>query len=264
MGQLPATLHRMISETRQVSDEEAQKRRETMAEEFENTIGNFRESVSVIMESLNQSEGRQIEREQSLLDQMNHALQKTVAQVQDMTEIQESSRNSLSKLMAETRHTIEAEQSLLGQINENTAAMLRITGAFEQIAKTTEKSSAQISSTSESFQDIGKLFRDDFEKLSQLNHETFGQFKKALSQNQELLEEHAQKFQTIQKGLSRIFGEIDEGLRTYSQTAKQGINDYLSEFSKQLSEAAGRLAGSIEALNELFEMVSDLLEKAGK
>jgi len=264
MGQLPDTLSRMISETRQVSDDEARKRRETMSEEFENTIGNFRESVGVIMDTLNQSESRQIEREQSLLDQVNQALQKTIAQIQDMTEIQEASRDSLSKLLAETRHTIETEQSLMEQINQNTAAMLRITGAFEQIAKASAESSAQISSTSETLQDVGKSFRDDFERLSQLNHETFGQFKKALSQNQELLEEYVRKFQTIQKGLNRIFGEIDEGLKKYSQTTKQGINDYLSEFSNQLSEAAGRLSGSIEALNELFELVSDLLEKGGK
>ena len=96
--------------------------------------------------------------------------------------------------------------------------------------------------------------------MTEFKEETLKQIGNSLSGNQKILSEYVEKFDIIKNGLTAIFGEVENGLTKYSSTVKNGINEYLSNFTNQLSTASERLAGSIEALNDFFEEVSDKLE----
>jgi len=261
MGELPDTLEQMTKEIKEMNDTEAKNRQQKIAEEFENTIGKFRESVNSIIENLGKAENKQIEREQSLLDTINKELEKAITHIKEMTSVQESSKNALIELLSETHAVVQKEEELLEQINENNKSMLTVTERFKYISEIMEKNFIQIGNASEKLQQLGGLFQEDFKKFSKLNDQAFTNIKNSLDENQKLLNDYVQKFSIIRNGLEEIFAQVDKGLKAYSQTTKQGINDYLSEFSNQLSQAAGKLAGSIDGLNELFEDVSDLLEK---
>lgn len=82
-----------------------------------------------------------------------------------------------------------------------------------------------------------------------------------LSSARELLSDFSSRFETIEKGLSGIFQEVQQGLTTYAISTRESINRYLDEFSMQLAQAASALAGSVEALQENVDSLNDMLER---
>ena len=87
------------------------------------------------------------------------------------------------------------------------------------------------------------------------------QLQRTLVQSRILLNDFAQRFQTIDDGLQGIFAEIETGLTNYSTITRDTINEYLGAFPTHLDNAATALAGSIEALREEVDQLNDIIER---
>ncbi|MCP4113622.1 MAG: hypothetical protein GY749_50205 [Desulfobacteraceae bacterium] len=226
---------------------------ESLKNELKTVVDDFREAfTSGAMHQLN----KVVES----LDRSGVVMKEVPDSLQHMLNEIRLSEKVLSGLLGETRSTIEKEQQLLGQINKNNEVVISAAEKVGQISDGMENNIVQISNVSVHLGQASELFKDQFERLAQFNNDTLHSIENSLSHNQEILYDYIQKFETIQNGLRDIFAEVENGLKNYSQSTRQGINDYLSQFSNQLAEASGKLAGSIEALNELFEVISDQLD----
>jgi len=194
------------------------------------------------------------------LDQVNESLSSSVKQIEDMSLLQETYTKEISELLSSTTNVVKDEQALLSHINENNQLMVEITNKFNTISVSLNGSADQMDNASKNLDSSLQSIRLMFQKMTEFNDKTLDQIGDSLIENQEVLNDYVGKFEIIQNGLDDIFTEVEGGLTRYSVTVKNGINDYLSEFTNKLSTASGALAGSIEALNELFEIISDQLD----
>jgi len=227
---------------------------------LEDTIKGFKSSINSIIESLSKAEQKQIDREQVLLGQVNRNLSDSVKQIEDMIIVQESYTKQITDLLSSTRDVVKDEKELLTQINQNNELMVNISHTFGAISSDLKNNTGNIENSVNYLNLSLKSLKDQFAQLTLFNKETLKQIDDSLSGNQEILREYVKKFDIIKNGLSEIFGEVENGLTKYSSTIKNGINEYLSGFTNQLSTASGALAGSIDALNDFFEEVSDKIE----
>ena len=227
---------------------------------LEDTIKGFKSSINSIIESLSKAEQKQIDREQVLLGQVNRNLSDSVKQIEDMIIVQESYTKQITDLLSSTRDVVKDEKELLTQINQNNELMVNISHTFGAISSDLKNNTGNIENSVNYLNLSLQSLKDQFAQLTLFNKETLKQIGDSLSGNQEILSEYVEKFDIIKNGLSEIFGEVENGLTKYSSTIKNGINEYLSGFTNQLSTASNRLAGSIDALNDFFEEVSDKIE----
>jgi len=260
MEKLPDILNKMLDDVNQTNYEESQKRQTQTKEEFDITVNKFKASIDSIIDSLSKAEQQQINREQSILDQVNESLSSSVKQIEDMSLLQETYTKEISELLSSTTNVVKDEQALLSHINENNQLMVEITNKFNTISVSLNGSADQMDNASKNLDSSLQSIRLMFQKMTEFNDKTLDQIGDSLIENQEVLNDYVGKFEIIQNGLDDIFTEVEGGLTRYSVTVKNGINDYLSEFTNKLSTASGALAGSIEALNELFEIISDQLD----
>lgn len=250
LAKMPNILGEAIDEINQTKEFEATKRKEEMSQEFEQIISSFRDSANVIISTLTKAEESQVEREQLLLNKINNALSNSVekfkdmiAAQEDMLAAQEMSSDHITDLLKEASGTLTEQQAILSEINNAGNLINNISGKF--------------SSISEHLEDETEKFQIITEKQS----ETTEKINEALLKSQNMFNETSQKFRVIQSGLEDIFSEIEKGLNGYSEQTRKSINNYLSDFTNQVSLASEKLAGSVESLNEFFEVVSDRLEE---
>lgn len=260
MEKLPDILGKMLNDINQTNHEESQKRQTQTKEEFDSTVNKFKASIDSIIGSLSKAEQQQIDREQSILDQVNESLSSSIKQIEDMSLLQETYTKEISELLSSTTNVVKDEQALLSHINENNQLMVEITNKFDTISARLNGSADQMDNASKNLDSSLQSIRHMFQKMTEFNDKTLDQIGDSLSENQEVLNDYVRKFEIIRNGLGDIFTEVESGLTRYSVTVKNGINDSLSEFTNKLSTASGALAGSVEALNELFEIISDQLD----
>lgn len=260
MEKLPDILGKMLNDINQTNHEESQKRQTQTKEEFDSTVNKFKASIDSIIGSLSKAEQQQIDREQSILDQVNESLSSSVKQIEDMILLQETYTKEISELLSSTTNVVKDEQALLYHINENNKLMVEITNKFDMISARLNDSTDQMDNASKNLNSSLQSIKGMFLKMAEFNNKTLDQIGDSLSENQEVLNDYVRKFEIIRDGLDDIFTEVEGGLTRYSVTVKNGINDSLSEFTNKLSTASGALAGSVEALNELFEIISDQLD----
>jgi ABC-type transporter Mla subunit MlaD len=260
MEKLPDILGKMLNNINQTNHEESQKRQTQTKEEFDSTINKFKASIDSIIDSLSKAEQQQIHREQSILDQVNESLSSSIKQIEDMSLLQETYTKEISELLSSTTNVVKDEQALLSHINENNQLMVEITNKFDTISARLNGSADQMDNASKNLDSSLQSIRHMFQKMTEFNDKTLDQIGDSLLENQEVLNDYVRKFEIIRNGLGDIFTEVESGLTRYSVTVKNGINDSLSEFTNKLSTASGALAGSVEALNELFEIISDQLD----
>lgn len=264
MEKLPDILGKMLDDINQTNYEESQNRQTQTKEEFDSTVNKFKASIDSIIDSLSKAEKQQIDREGALLDQVNNSLSTSVKQIEDIILVQENYTTEITNLLSSTTNVVKEEQALLSHINENNKLMVEITNKFDTISASLNGSTDQMDNASKNLDSSLQSIRHMFQKMTEFNDKTLDQIGDSLSENQEVLNDYVRKFEIIRNGLDDIFTEVEGGLTRYSVTVKNGINDYLSEFTNKLSTASGALAGSVEALNELFEIISDQLDNLNR
>ena len=139
--------------------------------------------------------------------------------------------------------------------------------SVRQMIETTRTLSSQLMLGADRLETAGQrltqasnAFNQENENYLAANRETIQQLQDTLDKSGELLNDFAERFQTIDAGLDSIFSEIQRGLTEYATTSRGSINEYLSAFSTQLTSAANALAGSVEALGDNVEVLNDMIE----
>ena len=168
---------------------------------------------------------------------------------------------AINAQIANSQETLARGRDMLEQMNTTVTSV-------RQMIETTQTLSSQLMLGADRLETAGRqltlassAFNQENENYLSANRETTQQLQGTLVQSRELLNDFAQRFQTIDAGLDSIFAEIQRGLTEYAITSRSSINEYLNAFSTQLTSAANALAGSVEALGDNVEMMNDGIER---
>lgn len=97
-------------------------------------------------------------------------------------------------------------------------------------------------------------------KLLQLSSQRgIEQVTELLKNSGEMTDEYAQKFETIKRGLTEIFGQLQKGLTEYSRTVQATTQKYLDDYTTNLTQTTDALSSTIQQQNEVVEMLNEIL-----
>ena len=162
--------------------------------------------------------------------------------------------------IANSQATLEKGREMLEEMGTSLTSVRQLIETTNVLSRRLMTGAAQLESAGKNLTQASDAFNEENEKYLSANRETIAELRGALTQSQQLLNEFAHRFKTIDDGLQSIFSEIENGLNSYSTTARESLNTYLSTFSDQLSSAARALAGSVEALEEFVEQLTETLD----
>ena len=167
--------------------------------------------------------------------------------------------NAVNDQIANSQATLEKGREMLEEMGTSLTSVRQLIETTNVLSRRLMTGATQLESAGKNLTQASDAFNEENEKYLSANRETIAELRGALTQSQQLLNEFAHRFKTIDDGLQSIFSEIENGLNSYSTTARESLNTYLSTFSEQLSSAATALAGSVEALEECVEQLTETL-----
>ena len=205
------------------------------------------------------------DRMRQLVDQSVERLERVIQEgeqsVSALLNQQGDQIRAINAQIAKSQETLARGRDMLEQMNTTVTSV-------SQMIETTQTLSSQLMLGADRLETAGRqlalassAFNQENENYLSANRETTQQLQGTLVQSRKLLNDFAQRFQTIDAGLDSIFAEIQRGLTEYATTSRGSINEYLSAFSTQLTSAANALAGSVEALRDVVEELSDMIER---
>ena len=168
---------------------------------------------------------------------------------------------AINDQIANSQETLVRGRDMLEQMNTSVTSV-------RQMIETTQTLSSQLMLGADRLETAGqqltlasRAFNQENQNYLAANRETIEQLQGTLVQSRELLNDFAQRFQTIDDGLQGIFAEIETGLTNYSTITRDTVNKYLGAFPTHLADAATALAVSIGALREEVDQLNDIIER---
>ena len=235
------------------------------AQTLQTLITELQKSMTAVASQTTEKSEAMITRMHQLVEQSATRLDSILASgelsVSSLLEQQKNQIKEVNAQIANSRETLEKSSKMLQQMD---ASVIKVQGLLENTQTLSDlllTNGDRLEDASEQLIEVSETFTEENAKYLTANRETTQQIQSTLVQSQQLLNDFAQRFQTINTGLTDIFEEIEGGLTNYSVTTRDSINTYLSDFSKHLTEASAALAGGVEALTENVHELTDMIEK---
>ena len=233
------------------------------------SIQTLQTAIAELQQSITSTASQAATESAAMTDQMRKRFEQTATRLGESVEDVEQSVSRLLQQQGEQTEAINAQlnhwQDTLTKGREMLQGMNTSVTSVRQLIETTQAFSRQLITGATRLESAGQqltqasdAFNQENEKYLTANRETTGQIQNALGQSQQLLNDFAQRFQTINAGLNSIFAEIEKGLNDYAASSSDSINEHLGAFSKQLTGAANALSGGVEALHETVEALNDI------
>ncbi len=207
----------------------------------------------------------------AMANQMHERFEQTVTRLgESVVDVEHSVRRLLQQQSHQTEavnEQLSGLQEILARGREMLQGMNASVTGIRQLIEATQAFSRQLTGGADRLEQAGQkltlasdAFNQENEKYLAANRETTGRIQAAVGH----LNDSVQRFQTVDNGLRGIFAEIEKGLNTYATTSRESINQYLSDFSDQLAQASRALSGSVEALTDIVEDVTDMNERMAR
>ena len=233
------------------------------------SIQTLQTAIAELQQSITSTASQAATESAAMTDQMRKRFEQTATRLGESVEDVEQRVSRLLQQQGEQTEAINAQlnhwQDTLTKGREMLQGMNTSVTSVRQLIETTQAFSRQLITGATRLESAGQqltqasdAFNQENEKYLTANRETTGQIQNALGQSQQLLNDFAKRFQTINAGLDSIFAEIEKGLNDYAASSSDSINEYLGAFSKQLTGAANALSGGVEALHETVEALNDI------
>ena len=233
------------------TNEQLDKRLAEMARVSDQSIKTLEATITQLKDALDSSTSQASTESSEMIKRMREQVDLAAGRLEDIFKSGEECINSLLQLQGGQIKTINAQIANSRETLTKGREMLEQMGtSVENVHKlidTTKDLSGQLTTGADQLKDAGRNltraseeFNQEHQKYLAANRETIAQIQDALSRSEQSLNDLAQRFQTIDDGLQSIFSEIQSGLTNYSTTTRDSINEYLSAFPTQLSNAATR------------------------
>ena len=269
----------MITRMRELLESSANRTNEQLAQRMADmksvsaqSIQMLQTTIEKLQESMTSTASQVKDNSEVMTNQMHQLVDQNASRLESVFQTGQTSVSKLLKQQAAQIKEVNAQMDTSREILEKSREMLKqmetgVTSAQELVA-TTRALSDQLVTAANTLEDGGErlmeasdAFSEETTEYLKANRETTEQIQSMQLQSRQLLNDFSTRFETIDAGLKSIFKEIEEGLTGYSTTARDSINTYLNEFSEQLTQASAKLAGSVEALEEIVEELIDMIDR---
>ena len=174
--------------------------------------------------------------------------------ITELLQQQQDQIDAVNSQINNSQGTLEKGRELLDEMEKSVASVHKLLSQSESVSALLTKGSDQITEAGKNLTNASNLFNKENKEYLAANRET-------IQRLQGTLNDAVEKFPEIRDGLQGIFAEIQQGLQEYTSTTHDSILESLNTFPAHLTNAANALAGSIEALRELVEELSDSIEE---
>jgi hypothetical protein len=241
-------------------------RLQTMTDNLNENFRTLQEVVQQItQQTLSQSQDSTNAMKMQVED-MSETLKSKVEDLQSgqQTLLTEQSKNLQvsEKLLSAFNTSIDRMNNLSKEVNDRILILNQAQSELETIIALFKDVSQEMNSSSYRFGESQNEFARYSTQFLQKNSNTIIEIQKTLEIAKGVSTDYAQKFEIIEEGLSKVFAELDAGLRGYQATVKESLETYLSKYTDALTKTAESLAGASskqeDILEELTEQLSNL------
>ena len=272
MEQIANKIRDLLKSTADRTDEQLAKRTTDMENVSAQSIQMLQTTIEKLQESMTSTASQVKDNSEVMTNQMHQLVDQNASRLESVFQTGQTSVSKLLKQQAAQIKEVNAHMDTSREILEKSREMLKqmetgVTSAQELVA-TTRTLSGQLVTGANTLEDAGErlmeasdTFSEETAEYLKANRETIEQIQSMHLQSLQLLNDFSKRFETIDAGLKSIFEEIEEGLKNYSTTASDSINTYLNKFSDQLTQASTALAGSVSALDDSVEELTDMTNR---
>jgi ABC-type transporter Mla subunit MlaD len=240
-------------------------------------------AVSSRMDTLVQAIDSQVTKQQQMGDTSVAKLNESFGQL--LTHIQESSRSqseSMKVMMEEMiSRTGSATAGLISNVDSLTERNAKVASGFSSLAENFEKNIQRYNDTVASTQALIESTGDvasstskslaDVVALQTKIHSTYEHFTQQAAIVQQIqkdnvvsIDKYRVVFKEVESGLETVLRQIGDNLARYSDLTKTGLQGYLDDYDKSLSNATSKLSSTVGDLDEALENLSDHIEAIRK
>ena len=272
MQQIANDIRHLLEEAANYTNTQLAQRMADMENASHQSIQALQTLIAGLQKSMAATASQTTEKSEAMITQMHRLIDQSATRLESifttgelsvgsLLEQQKNQIKEVNAQIANSRKTLEKSSEMLQQID---TSITSVSGLIEK----TQPLSELLMISADSLEEAGgkltgasETFVEENAKYFAANRETTQQLQNIQEQSMQLLNDFAQRFQTIHTGLTGIFEGVEEGLTSYSVTTRESINSYLKEFSGQLTEAAAALNSGVEALQESVEGLTDMVEE---
>ena len=272
MQQIANDIRHLLEEAANYTNTQLAQRMADMENASHQSIQALQTLIAELQKSMTATASQTTEKSEMMITQMHRLIDQSTTRLESifttgelsvgsLLEQQENQIKEVNAQIANSRETLEKSSEMLQQID---TSITSVSGLIEK----TQPLSELLMISADSLEEAGgkltgasETFVEENAKYFAANRETTQQLQNIQKQSMQLLNDFTQRFQTIHTGLTGIFEGVEEGLTSYSITTRESINNYLKEFSGQLTEAAAALNSGVEALGESVEGLTDMVEE---
>lgn len=239
---------------------------------LQNMTDNLNENFRGLQEIVHQISKQTLSQSEESTTQMK-------LQVEEMSKILREQVGGLQTgqqtLLTEQSKNLQVSENLLSAFNTSIEKMnglsTEVTGSIsklnqaqielDKVISVFRNVSQEINTSSSRFGESQNEFSKHSNQFLQKNSNTINEIQKSLEAAKIVSADYAQKFEIIEKGLSKVFADLDNGLRGYQTTVRESLEIYLSKYTDALTKTAESLAGASSKQEDILEELTEQLSK---
>jgi hypothetical protein len=240
-------------------------------------------AVSSRIDALVQSMDSQISKQEKMGDTSVMRLNESFGQLLGFIEQSSKSQADTMKTMMEEMisRTGSATAGLISNVDSLTERNAKVASGFSSISENFEKNMQQYNETVSSTQTLIKSTGDVASSVSkslteviaiqskiQSTYEHFTEQAVIVQQIQKenvlSVDKYRLVFKEVESGLETVLRQIGDNLARYSDLTKTGLQGYLDDYDKSLSNATSKLSSTVGDLDDVLENLNDHIESIRK
>ena len=272
MQQIANEVRNLLEEAARHTNTQLAQRMADMEKASTQSIQTLQVSIAELQESMTSIASQATEKSEMMIIQMYRLMTESTtrfdsifksgeAGVSELLQQQENQIKEVNAQIANSQETLQKSGEILRQIDVSVNSIRKVSEDTQTLSELLITSADRIEDVSEQLAEASDTFNEENAKYLAVNKETTQHLQDIQEQSMQLLNDFTQRFQTIHTGLTGIFEGIEEGLTSYSVTTRESINNYLKEFSGQLTEAAAALNSGVEALQESVDELTEMCDQ---
>ena len=260
------------AKTTESVNRQMEKRLEEMGSIFDQSKETLRTTIIQLKEALDSSTSKASTESSEMIKQMREQVNLAAERldtifksgeehVNHLLQLQADQIKGINEQLANSQETLTRGGEMLKQMDssiENVRELIDTTKDFSGLLTT---GANQLQVAGQNLTRASEEFNRENRRYLEANSTTIARIEDALERSNQTLNDFAQRFQTIDKGLQGIFAEIERGLTSYSKITGETIKGYIGTFPAHLENAATALARSIQAMREEVDLLNDMIER---
>ena len=254
------------------TDEQLNRQMENVEAVSNQSIQALQSTIAQLQESITSTTSHIAAESAAVTDNMRHSFEQTSDRLDESVQNAEERVGTLLEKQSEQIEAVDAQlensqrilersREMMQQMDKSVTSMRQVIDNIQAFSNQMITGATQLEAAGQRLTQASNTFNQENQNYLRENRETIQQLQNILDQSSALLNNFAQRFQTIDAGLGNIFAEINRGLEAYASVSHETITNYLGDLTSLVTNALNSLAVGMDALRDLVEELSDSIER---